>query len=1527
MSVSDEEYRERQENEVLVIQSMYPAPGEFEDLRQNDVWKTPRPPEMALRLQAAAQPGQTASGLRLRLKMPPQYPDLPPEIRLEEPRQLSDADVARLRAELQRAAEQLRGSEMVQELADRCRELLTAVSRPRFDSLHAEKEHRERVEAEAAAARAHQERQRQEEERARCRSEVQREQRRLLAEERRAARRRFSESQLDSGTACVSESAECAEHAGARRLTVAGRDELLVGQCLQHTAAGAAVRACLDTRSGEPLRVQQWSVRWRTASRTRKVHDAAAEPAGRERRTVLDQLSALQREVARLAKHRHDNLLHYLGMCFEETAAGAEVFVLQEFAQGADLSWHVRHGGRAEPALLRLLAAGLTAALAHLHSRDITHRDLRHTSVLLESSGQVRLADYSVGRRLAELAGAPTPPPPDYPPYTGRPKKADVQRLGALLAAVARGGLRSEPSPPPDWLPAPARDFLARCLEPDEQRRWSAAELAEHGFLSGDWRRPDAPLPAAADVRDDPVAAAAAPTPEPAAAALPLPSGSSQQLANNFLILEHLGQGGFGEVLKVRNKVDGNLYAVKKIMLERDRPQDLKKISVEAQHLAILQHENIVRYYTSWMETEDAADVEDSEDGESEDEETLSGPDEEDEDESSDGILFAYVSEGGGGPAGDGPSPPAAGPEPNCEPSGSRRRRRPARTRRCLCILMEYCEKSTLRTALPELPRDQQRLWRLFREIVEGLAHVHGHGLTHRDLKPDNIFLDRSEHVKIGDFGLATSKVVRPRAEEAGAERPQGPAAADVSDTSYAYAVGTALYRAPELEPAPADGEHGSTRRARYTNKVDLYSLGVIWFEMCCGTFATGSERIHRLCELRKPDMHIGDDIRQRLTDQQVQLLGLLLQHEPTKRPSCVELLSSDLMPSPPLEEARLRKIFQDTVLKPNTRRYAHMVDACFSQRATATDDCAYDVQLGRRAVAPERGALAAVARRRLERLFERHGAAPLPPPLLTVSLSASADGAAVRLMTGTGRLVELPRSQRRPLARLLARAGTAPLRHYAIERVYEERLPRGQHPRERLEALFGSLSAPAAAALADAELLCVLSELVALFPALADREYRLVLGHTLLLEASLEAAGVPTERRQQVVELLCRHDADSQRQQVQRGLEALGLSAKCINQLWFRLELRGSLERVQQQLSGRRPSEAARQALHELTTVTDYAERLGVTLPVLVYPGLVLGEEHSQFRGLVFQLQCPRRRGAGSAVLARGGRYDPLLAHYWSLLAPDGAPQPAAAAVSIAFDELAAAAAREGRSAGTPFDVVVAGGGDRAAARRQAAVARQLWTAGVSAFLYCGGDSPAAADDAARWAAERGARVLLLPKDSDSRMVRVRPLEGRGTAKAVVFTSDLLEHLARLGVSGERCGERPAEPPAPAAELSVHWVVRSADSLRSGQRQALEATAERHLAAELAALGPSARTELLMIELDREDVMQLSRLRLNEPEQAFQQSVDQVLDACRAQRKYVARVCDELARVRARRCTVLVFGFQAKCHLLLACAGTEHWR
>ncbi|CAI5464591.1 unnamed protein product, partial [Closterium sp. Yama58-4] len=44
--------------------------------------------------------------------------------------------------------------------------------------------------------------------------------------------------------------------------------------------------------------------------------------------------------------------------------------------------------------------------------------------------------------------------------------------------------------------------------------------------------------------------------------------------------------------------------------------------------------------------------------------------------------------------------------------------------------------------------------WRVFRQVVEGLLHVHGQGIIHRDLTPTNLFVDPRGDIKIGDFGL-----------------------------------------------------------------------------------------------------------------------------------------------------------------------------------------------------------------------------------------------------------------------------------------------------------------------------------------------------------------------------------------------------------------------------------------------------------------------------------------------------------------------------------------------------------------------------------------------------------------------------------------------------------------------------------------------------------------------------------------------------------------------------------------------------
>ena len=44
---------------------------------------------------------------------------------------------------------------------------------------------------------------------------------------------------------------------------------------------------------------------------------------------------------------------------------------------------------------------------------------------------------------------------------------------------------------------------------------------------------------------------------------------------------------------------------------------------------------------------------------------------------------------------------------------------------------------------------NMERVWRMFREIIEGLAHIHQQGIIHRDLKPVNIFLDSNDQVRM----------------------------------------------------------------------------------------------------------------------------------------------------------------------------------------------------------------------------------------------------------------------------------------------------------------------------------------------------------------------------------------------------------------------------------------------------------------------------------------------------------------------------------------------------------------------------------------------------------------------------------------------------------------------------------------------------------------------------------------------------------------------------------------------------------
>jgi serine/threonine protein kinase len=252
---------------------------------------------------------------------------------------------------------------------------------------------------------------------------------------------------------------------------------------------------------------------------------------------------------------------------------------------------------------------------------------------------------------------------------------------------------------------------------------------------------------------------------------------------------------------------------------------------------------------------------------------------------------------------------------------------------RHLYIQMEYC-KTTLRAVIDEghLCNKPTEVHLLLRQILEALAYIHSRGMIHRDLKPANIFLDGEGNIKIGDFGLARllSANVEPEDEsppmnysfegdgygdedgdcfederhrEAHLSFSQsgismsGASAAD----SHTGGVGTAMYSAPEqqqgVQNASAISKIQMVIARRYDERADMFSVGIILFEMCRPPFSTGMERVVTLRALRSTGALPADFPTEGPFAVFRQVIPWLVQQQPTQRPSAAELLLSSLLP------------------------------------------------------------------------------------------------------------------------------------------------------------------------------------------------------------------------------------------------------------------------------------------------------------------------------------------------------------------------------------------------------------------------------------------------------------------------------------------------------------------------------------------------------------------------------------------------------------------------------------------------------
>ncbi|WKY05288.1 hypothetical protein Q1695_005918 [Nippostrongylus brasiliensis] len=120
-------------------------------------------------------------------------------------------------------------------------------------------------------------------------------------------------------------------------------------------------------------------------------------------------------------------------------------------------------------------------------------------------------------------------------------------------------------------------------------------------------------------------------------------------------------------------------------------------------------------------------------------------------------------------------------------------------------FITEFCESGDLLQKIRKLKRLSESEAKLvFRQLIEALTYLERHGIVHRDIKCENIFLDRYENVKLGDFGFARYLSHK--------------------EKSSTF-CGSRAYVAPEI-----------LRSIAYTgHTVDIWSSGVVLFVMVTG--------------------------------------------------------------------------------------------------------------------------------------------------------------------------------------------------------------------------------------------------------------------------------------------------------------------------------------------------------------------------------------------------------------------------------------------------------------------------------------------------------------------------------------------------------------------------------------------------------------------------------------------------------------------------------------------------------------------
>ena len=463
------------------------------------------------------------------------------------------------------------------------------------------------------------------------------------------------------------------------------------------------------------------------------------------------------REAKTLNKISHQNVIAVMGADEFQDSKGLHMLLLTEYCSGGSLNDRLPRPSSEEMNMKWI--SQTAAALAHLHSRGVVHRDLKADNVLLTATEDVKLADFGLAREYTTL------------------KRIDVkQDEGSWLTSYTQYYMNSGVGPI-HWV---APEFFA-CRYSEKADVFSLGTLffaiLERDFIVIDG---EAIYGAFVNIRgvgklglglamaevDSGISITFSSRAQGSNAlqrvvleALQYDKHdrpSAQEIYDKvmnirptkrmelFLVGERclvtqkkLGEGAFGVVYQVKDQASSEMFALKDIRCENESA--LNTAVSEAKNLyKVVSHKNII---------------------------TILGVD-------------TYT-----------------------ENSGSRH----------FLILTELCAGGSLNERLTGRSSDQMNV-KWMSQIADALSYLHSKGIVHRDLKPENVLLTNKQDVKVADFGLAREYIALKRAD------PMNEWLTFYKQYYMNTFAGSPHWMAPEVF------------RNHYTQKADVFSLGVIFF-------------------------------------------------------------------------------------------------------------------------------------------------------------------------------------------------------------------------------------------------------------------------------------------------------------------------------------------------------------------------------------------------------------------------------------------------------------------------------------------------------------------------------------------------------------------------------------------------------------------------------------------------------------------------------------------------------------------------